>query len=110
VFIRASQLNRCAYCLDLHTGRALRLEDDPLRLVGLVAWRENPAFTARERAALAWTESLTLLPDSGAPDDVHAGLTAVFDEKEIVNLTLAVALINAWNRLYAGLRVPPGAK
>lgn len=108
VKVRASQLNGCAHCLEMHTkdARALGESDDRMHLVA--AWREAPCFTDRERAALAWCEALTLLPQTGAPDDVYAAVAAVFTPDEVVALTLAVVAINGWNRFAVGLRAPVG--
>jgi AhpD family alkylhydroperoxidase len=105
VKIRASQINKCAYCLHMHTRDARKLGESEERIYLLEAWRESPLYTERERAALAWTEALTLLPGHGAPDDVYAGLTAQFSEPEIVNLTLAIGAINMWNRFGVGFRL-----
>ncbi len=104
VKVRASQLNVCGYCLDMHTKDAAAIGMDPQRLHLVAAWREAPVYSARERAALAWCEALTLLPGSGAPDDVYEQVAAAFDPEEIVVLTLAVVAINGWNRLAVGLR------
>jgi AhpD family alkylhydroperoxidase len=108
VKIRASQLNGCAHCLEMHTkdARALGESDDRMHLV--VAWREAPCFSDRERAALEWCESLTLLRQTGAPDDVYRAVDAVFDPEEIVALTLAIVAINGWNRFAVGLRAEVG--
>lgn len=108
VKLRASQLNGCAHCLDMHSKDALARGESPQRLHVLAAWREAPFYSERERAALAWCESLTLLPQTGAPDDVYAELAAAFDEEEIVALTLAIVAINGWNRFAVGLRSPVG--
>jgi len=109
VKMRASQINGCAYCLEMH-GRLLREAGErPERLDLLAAWREAPGFTARERAALAWTEALTLLPQTGAPDAAYAEALQAFGEKELVDLSLAIVLINGWNRLMAGFRAQPGS-
>jgi AhpD family alkylhydroperoxidase len=108
VKIRASQLNGCAFCLDMHTKDARALGEDEQRLHLVAAWREAPGFSEQERAALAWTESLTLLPQTGAPDDVFEQLRACFGEEEIVGLTLAIVAINGWNRLAVGMRTPVG--
>ena len=108
VRMRASQLNGCAHCLDMHSKDARALGEDEQRLHVLAAWREAPFYTPRERAALAWCEALTLLPQSGAPDDVYAELEAQFSADEIVALTFAVVAINGWNRLAVGLRAPVG--
>ena len=106
--MRASQLNGCAYCLDMHSKDARALGENEQRLYLLNTWREAPFYSDRERAALAWCEALTLLPDSGAPDDVYAELVERFDEEEIVALTLAIVAINGWNRFAVGLRSPVG--
>jgi AhpD family alkylhydroperoxidase len=103
--IRASQLNKCAFCLHMHTRDARHAGVSEERIYLLEAWRESPLYSDRERAALAWTEALTLLPDTGAPDDVYAYLTAQFSEPEIVGLTLAVGAINLWNRFGVGFRL-----
>lgn len=104
VKIRASQINGCAYCLQLHTRDARRMGETSERLDVLAAWREAPNFSARERAALEWTETLTLLPDTGAPDETFERLTQEFDDVEIVKLTMLIATINSWNRIAVGFR------
>jgi AhpD family alkylhydroperoxidase len=109
VKLRASQINGCAYCVDMHTKDARALGEDEQRLHLIVVWREAPFFTRRERAALAWTESLTLLSETSAPDDVYEALTVEFDPAEQVALTLAIVAINGWNRLAVGFRQPVGA-
>ncbi len=108
VRMRASQLNGCAYCLDMHSKDARARRESEQRLYVLSAWREAPFYSARERAALAWCEALTLLAGSGAPGDVFEELARQFDEQEIVALTLAVVAINGWNRFAVGLRSPVG--
>jgi AhpD family alkylhydroperoxidase len=108
VKMRASQLNGCAYCLDMHSKDARARGESEQRLHVLAAWREAPFYSARERAALAWCESLTLLASRGAPDDVYAALAAEFDEEEIVALTLVIVAINGWNRFAVGFRSPAG--
>lgn len=108
VKVRASQVNGCAHCLDMHTKDARARGETEQRLHLVATWREAPCYTPRERAALAWCESLTLLPQTGAPDDVYAEVAAVFAPKEIVALTLAIVAINGWNRLAVGLRSPVG--
>ncbi|MGH7862802.1 MAG: carboxymuconolactone decarboxylase family protein [Candidatus Dormibacteraceae bacterium] len=109
VKIRASQINGCAFCLDMHTRDALAIGEEPQRLHLLAAWREAPGFTARERAALAWCESLTLIADTGAPDATYEEVAAQFSPREMVALTTAVVLINGWNRLAVGFRSPVGS-
>src|SRR5690606_10495957 len=104
VKIRASQLNGCAYCLEMHTREARALGETEPRLHLLAAWRESPLYTERERAALAWTEAITLIADAGAPDDVYAAARAHFSEEELVQLTLAIGVINTWNRLAIAFR------
>ena len=106
---RASQINGCAYCLDMHTKDARAIGEDEQRLHLVAAWREAPCFTPRERAALAWTEALTLLPETGAPDDVYEAMANEFDPTELVALTLASVAINGWNRLAVGFRRPVGS-
>lgn len=108
VKIRASQLNGCAHCLEMHTkdARALGESDDRMHLVA--AWREAPDFSDRERAALEWCESLTLVSQTGAPDSAYEQVAAVFTPEEIVALTLAIVAINGWNRFAVGLRSEVG--
>jgi AhpD family alkylhydroperoxidase len=108
VKMRASQINGCAYCLDMHSLDARAIGETEQRLYTLDAWRETPFFTDRERAALAWAEALTLISQTHAPDDVYDELKKHFTEKEIVDLTLAVGAINFWNRLAISLRAVPG--
>ncbi len=108
VKLRASQLNGCAYCLDMHSKDARARGESEQRLHVLAAWREAPFYSERERAALAWCETLTLLPQTGAPDDVYADLEREFEEQEIVALTQAIVAINGWNRSADGLRTPVG--
>ena len=103
--IRASQINRCAYCLHMHTRDARKAGESEERIYLLEAWRESPLYTARERAALAWTEALTRLPEVGAPDDVYAEVAAQFSEAEIAHLTLAIGAIDLWNRFGVGFRL-----
>ena len=107
VRLRASQINGCAFCVDLHSSDARKKGETERRLHAVTVWRETPFFTPRERAALAWTEAVTLIADTHAPDDVHAELAAHFSEAERVNLTLAIGLINIWNRLAIGFRKLP---
>lgn len=111
VKIRASQLNGCGYCLEMHTREARAMGETETRLHLLAAWRESPLYTERERAALAWTEAITLIAQSGVPDAVYEAARAHFSEKELVNLTLAIGVINTWNRLAIAFRaVHPVAK
>ncbi|WP_338664937.1 carboxymuconolactone decarboxylase family protein [Pararoseomonas sp. SCSIO 73927] len=105
---RASQINGCAFCIDMHTKDAMKAGESPARLFLLNAWREAPNFTDRERAALAWTEALTLVSHTHAPDEDYEALKAQFTEEEIVGLTMQIATINAWNRLAIGFRSVPG--
>ena len=108
VKIRASQINGCARCLEMHTkdARALGEEQDRLDLVA--TWPEAGCFSEQERAALAWCEALTLISQTGAPDAVYDDVANHFEPTDVVVLTLAITTINAWNRLNVGLRVPPG--
>ncbi|WP_257311408.1 carboxymuconolactone decarboxylase family protein [Geothrix fuzhouensis] len=104
VELRASQLNGCAYCMDMHATAALEAGESPRRLNLVGGWREAPVFTPREQAALAWTEALTELGRHGVDDALYAATRAHFTEQELVDLTYAIALINAWNRLGVGLQ------
>lgn len=104
VKLRASQINGCAFCIHMHVTDARAHGETEMRLHMLNAWRESPLYTDRERAALAWTEALTLLAETGAPDEDFAMVKAQFSEAEQVNLTLAIGAINLWNRLQVGLR------
>ncbi|SMO86124.1 carboxymuconolactone decarboxylase family protein [Paracoccus laeviglucosivorans] len=106
VKLRASQINGCAFCLQMHVAEALKDGETPLRLHMLPAWRESGLYSERERAALAWTEALTLLPQTAAPDADWNAVEAAFDADERAWLTLSIAAINLWNRVQAGLRVP----
>jgi AhpD family alkylhydroperoxidase len=108
VRMRASQLNGCAYCLDMHSKDARAAGETEQRLYGLDAWRETPYYTDRERAALEWTEALTLVAETHVPDDVFERVRAQFSEDEIVNLSLAIVQINGWNRLAIATRAVPG--
>ena len=108
VKMRASQLNGCAYCLDMHSKDARARGENEQRLHVLAAWREAPFYSERERAALAWCEALTLLPQTGAPDEVYVQVREQFEEEEIVALTLAIVAINGWNRLAVGFRTEVG--
>ena len=106
---RASQLNGCAFCIDMHTKEARRRGEAEERLFALSAWRETPFFSRRERAALAWTETITRIGDTQAPDEVYEAARRHFSEEELVNLTLAIATVNAWNRMAVGFRLVPGS-
>ena len=108
VHIRASQINGCAFGVDMHVKEATLHGERPLRLHHLAVWRESPLFTARERAALEWTEAVTLVADSGVPDEVFDRVREHFSEDELVHLTLAVVAINGWNRLNVAARSVPG--
>ena len=105
--LRCSQINGCSFCCDMHSGLLLEGGEDPRRLATVAAWRECEWFTPRERAALAWAEALTLLPQSNAPDPVYQELAAQFSETEQVELSMAIITINGWNRLAVGFRIPP---
>lgn len=105
---RASQINGCAFCLDMHSQDARAAGETEQRLYLLGAWREAPFYTPRERAALAWTEAVTLVSESHVPDEVFEEARKNFNDKELVDLTWAVAAINAWNRVSVGFRVPAG--
>jgi AhpD family alkylhydroperoxidase len=108
VEIRASQINGCSFCLDMHVKQAVIHGERPLRLHHIAAWRESPLFSPRERAALAWTEVLTQLPPHGVPDDIYAHVREQFSEKELTDLTYAVMTINAWNRINVAFTSVPG--
>jgi AhpD family alkylhydroperoxidase len=109
VKMRASQINGCAFCLDMHSKDARAAGETEQRLYLLDAWREAPFYSARERAALAWTEALTLVSETHAPDDVYAEARAQFSEKELAALTMAIVAINGWNRIAIGFRSEPGS-
>jgi AhpD family alkylhydroperoxidase len=108
VRLRASQINGCAYCMDMHTKDARANGETEQRLYTLSAWRETPFFTDRERAALAWTEAVTSIAESHGPDRVYDEVRERFTEEELVNLTLAIVAINGWNRLAISFRAVPG--
>ena len=108
VRLRASQLNGCAYCIDMHWKDLRALGDSEMRLAALDAWRESPFYTAREVAALAWTESVTFVTRDHLPDTLLAATRQHFSEKEFADLTLAITTINAWNRLSIAARLVPG--
>ncbi len=109
VKMRASQLNRCGYCLDMHSKVARAAGETEQRLYVLPAWREAPFFTARERAALEWTEAVTLVAENDVPDDLYARVREQFGESELVDLTLAITTINSWNRLAVAFRSEVGS-
>jgi AhpD family alkylhydroperoxidase len=106
---RASQMNGCAYCIDMHTKDARAGGESEQRLYGLNAWRETPFYTDRERAALEWTEAVTLIDDSHAPDELYDRMRQHFTEQELVNLTMAIVAINGWNRFAIAFRAVPGS-
>jgi len=108
VRMRASQINGCAYCLDMHSKDARAGGETEQRLYGLDAWRETPYYSPRERAALEWTESLTLVAASHAPDEVYERVREQFSEDELAHLSLAIVAINGWNRLNIAARTVPG--
>ena len=105
---RASQINGCAYCLDMHSKDARAAGETEQRLYALSAWRETSFYTPRERAALAWTEAITNIQQGHAPDTVYEEVRKEFSEAELVRLTLAIAQINTWNRIAIGFRAEPG--
>jgi AhpD family alkylhydroperoxidase len=109
VKLRASQINGCAFCVDMHSADARKGGETERRLHALAVWRDTPFFTARERAALAWAEAVTQIAARGAPDDVHAALSAEFTQKEQMDLTLAISMINCWNRLAISFHKMPDA-
>ena len=107
--MRASQINGCAYCLDMHSKDARALGETEQRLYVLNAWREAPFYTERERAALEWTEVVTLISEGPVPDDVYGRVTQQFSAEELSNLTIAIAAINGWNRLSIPFQIAPGS-
>ncbi|HZW64681.1 MAG TPA: carboxymuconolactone decarboxylase family protein [Hanamia sp.] len=106
---RASQINGCAFCLDMHTKDARKAGETEQRLYALSAWRETPFYTERERAALEWTEALTLISDTDVPDALYENVRKQFSESEIVALSMAIIAINGWNRLAISFRTVPGS-
>ncbi len=108
VKVRASQINGCAYCIDMHWKDARAGGETEQRLYSLNAWSETPFYSERERAALAWAESLTLLSENDVPDELYQATRDQFTEKELVNLTMAIVAINSWNRLVISFRTVPG--
>jgi AhpD family alkylhydroperoxidase len=109
VRMRASQINGCSYCLDMHSKDARANGETEQRLYGLDAWRETPYYSARERAALEWTEALTLVSETRVPDDVYGRVREQFPEDELAHLSLAIVSINGWNRLNIAARTVPGS-
>jgi AhpD family alkylhydroperoxidase len=107
--LRASYINGCAYCVDMHSKDARAEGETEQRIYAVPLWREAPFFSERERAALAWTESVTLISETGVPDDVYELAKAQFTEKELVDLTLAIVTINGWNRLAVSFRADVGS-
>lgn len=108
VDLRVSQLNACAFCVDMHVKEATQHGERALRLHHVATWRESTLFSPRERAALAWAESLTQLSAQGVPDDLYERVRTQFSEKELSDLTFQAMAINAWNRVNVGFRVVPG--
>ncbi len=109
VKIRTSQINGCAFCLDMHTQDARAAGESEQRMNTLSAWRETPFFNERERAALAWTETVTRVSETHVPDETYESVRQHFNEKELVDLTLAIVAINGWNRLAISFRSVPGS-
>lgn len=105
--VRVSQINGCAFCLDMHAQEARRWGETQQRLDCLAGWRDYPGFTPGEKAALAWAEALTLVAQNHAPEVLYQALTAHFDERQIVDLTVVITVINAWNRLQIGMAATP---
>ncbi len=110
VELRVSQINGCAFCVDMHSTQARAEGETVQRLDCLVAWRESPFFTPRERAALAWAEALTRVVETHAPDEAYQPLLEHFSEKEIVDLTWIISIMNTWNRLAIGMRKEPAPR
>lgn len=109
VKLRASVINACAYCIDLHWKDLRALGESEPRLYGLAAWQHSSLYTDAERAALAWTDALTRIDRTGAPDEDYQRLREHFDDRAIADLTWAISIVNAWNRLSVGLRTPAGS-
>ncbi len=109
VRLRASQINGCAFCIDMHTKDAREEGESEQRLYGLSAWRESPFYSEREKAAMAWTEAITKINEKQIPDEVYARATQQFTDKELVDLTFTVIAINCWNRLAITFHTPPGS-
>lgn len=108
VKLRASQINGCAFCIDMHWKDAKALGETDIRLYSLDAWEESPFYSEKERAALEWTEALTRISETHAPDEAFEGVKKHFDEKQVAELSWAISLINAWNRIAIGFRATPG--
>ena len=108
ICLRASQINGCAYCIDMHWKDLRAAGEGEQRLYGLDAWEESPYYSDRERAALAWTEAVTNIRDGHVPDEVYERVRQSFTEKELANLTLAITVINGWNRINIALRTVAG--
>jgi AhpD family alkylhydroperoxidase len=108
-YLRTSQLNGCAYCIDMHSKDLRAAGESEQRIYELGAWRDTPFYSDREQAALAWTEAVTLLSEGHVPDEVYDQARSQFDEKELVDLTLAIVAINGWNRLNIAFRTQPGS-
>jgi AhpD family alkylhydroperoxidase len=104
--LRASQINHCAYCVNMHTEEALADGIDPRKIYLLTVWPESSFYTDRERAALAWTESVTLIAETGVPDEAFEAVRSQFSETEVAELTVAIATINVWNRIAVSSRTP----
>ena len=109
VDIRASQMNGCGFCLDMHVKQATLHGERPLRMHHIAIWRESTLFSPRERAALAWTEALTQLPQHGVPDAIYERVRTELSEQDIVDLSYVVTVINAWNRINVGFQSVPGS-
>lgn len=107
VRIRASQINGCAYCIDMHTADATKAGESLRRLMAVSVWKETPFFSERERAALLWTETLTLVAANHAPDEIYEEVAARFSDQELAELTFVIAAINAWNRFGIGFAMQP---
>lgn len=108
IWLRASQINGCAYCIDMHWKDLRFAGEEEQRLYGLDAWQESPYYSDRERAALAWTEAVTNVRDGRVPDAVYEGVGKFFTDKELADVTLAIVTINGWNRLNIAARTPAG--
>ena len=109
VKVRASQINGCGFCLDMHVKEAKIAGETELRLYHVAIWRESTLFAPRERAALAWTEALTKLPEGGVPDELYERVRGQLSEKEVSDLTFSIMAINAWNRISIGFKNVPGS-